>query len=68
MKIKIEKNLDLCKGALESNKRMDERSLPLHRQVKNLYRQNRALHGNDRLKKEENAKNDLDLLAQVALD
>jgi precorrin-2 methylase len=68
MKRKIAEHLDLCEGALENNKRMVKRSLPLHRQVKNLYRQNKTLQEKDRLRKEQTAKKNLDLLAQVAVE
>ena len=68
MKRKIEKHLDLCEEALEKNKRMVKRYLPLHKQMKNMYRQNRTLKAKDRLRKEQIAKRNLDLLAQVAVE
>jgi hypothetical protein len=64
MKRKIGEHLDLCEGSLENNKR----SLPLHKQMKNLYRQNRTLKAKDRLRKEQIAKRNMDLLAQVAVE
>jgi hypothetical protein len=68
MKRKIAKHLDLCEEALENNKRMVKRSLPLHKQMKNLYRQNRTLKAKDRPRKEQIAKRKLDLLAQVVVE
>jgi hypothetical protein len=68
MKIKITEHLDLCEEALENNKRMVNRSLPLHKQVKILYRQNRTLKAKDRLRKEQIAKKNLDFLAQVVME
>jgi hypothetical protein len=47
---------------------MVERSLSLHKQVQNLYIQNRSLHAKDRLRKKQIAKKNLDLLAQVAME
>jgi hypothetical protein len=38
MKKRIAEHLDLCEEALENGKRMVKRSLPLHKQVKNLYK------------------------------
>jgi hypothetical protein len=68
IKIKIEEDLDLCEGALENNKRMVKRSLPLQKLVKNLYIQNKTLHAKDRLRKEQTEKKNMDLLAQVAVE
>jgi hypothetical protein len=68
MKERIEEHLDLCQEALENRKIMVKRSLPLHKQMKNLYKKNRALKTKDRLIKEQMAKRNLDLLAQVAME
>jgi hypothetical protein len=38
MKRKIKKHLDMCEEALENNKKMVKRYLPLHKQMKNMYR------------------------------
>jgi hypothetical protein len=68
MKRKIAKHLDLCEEALENNKRMVKRSLPIHKQMKNMYRHNRTLKEKDRLRKEQIAKRNLDFLAQVVVE
>jgi hypothetical protein len=39
MKRKIAEHLDLCEEALENRKRMVKRSLPLHKQMKNMYKE-----------------------------
>jgi hypothetical protein len=43
MKRRIEKHLDMCEEALENRKIMVKRSLPLHKQVKKIYKKNRVL-------------------------
>jgi hypothetical protein len=63
MKRNIAKQLDLCEEALENKKKMVKRSLPIHKQMKNLYRHNRTLKVKDKLRKEQIAKRKLDLLA-----
>jgi hypothetical protein len=75
MKTRIEEHLDSCEEALGNNKSMVKRSLPLHRQVKNLYQQNKVLQAENRILKEElhqlkeeDAKRNLDVLAQVAVE
>jgi hypothetical protein len=75
MKTIIAEHLDSCEEALESNKSMIKRSLPLHRKFKNLYQHNIVLQAENRtLKeelhqlKEEVAKRNLDVLVQVAVE
>jgi hypothetical protein len=68
MKGKIVEQLDLFEEAFENSKRMVNRYLPLHKQMKNLYKQNRTLKTKDRLRKEQIEKRNLDLLAQVAVE
>ena len=68
MKERIEEHLDLCQEALENRKIMVKRSLPLHKQMKNIQKKNRALKTKDGLIKEQMAKRNLDLLAQVAME
>jgi len=68
MKRKITKHLYLCEKALENSKRMVKRSLPLHKKNENMYRKNRTLKTKDRLRKEQIAKRNMDLLAQVAVE
>jgi len=68
MKRKIAEHLDLCEGALEKNKRMVKRSMPLQKQVKKLYRHKKTLQENDKLRKEQTVKKNLDLLAQVEVE
>jgi hypothetical protein len=65
MKRRIAEHLNLCGEALEKNKRMIKISLPLHKKMKNMYRQKMTLKKRGRLKKEQIAKRNLDLLAQV---
>jgi hypothetical protein len=68
MKEKIAEHLDLCEEALENRKIMVKRYLPLHKQMKNIYKKNRTLKTKDRLRKEQMEKRNLDLLAQVAVE
>jgi hypothetical protein len=68
MKERIEEHLDLCQEALDNRKIMVKMSLPLRKKMKNLYKKNRALKTKDRLIKEQMAKRNLDLLAQVAME
>jgi hypothetical protein len=68
MKRKIAEHLDLCEEALEKNKRMLKRYMALHKHVKSLYIHNRTLKEKERQRKEQIAKRNLDLLAQVAVE
>jgi hypothetical protein len=53
MKERITKHLDVCEEALKNAKIMVKRYLPLHKQVKNLYKHNKVLRTKDILIKEQ---------------
>jgi len=72
-RIKLKNTLDLYEGTIDKARYMAKRSLPLHRQLTNVYRQKRACQAEiRRLKaelqpfKEKIAKINLDMLARVA--
>jgi cell division protein FtsB len=72
-RIQLKKTIDMGEETVTKEKHWVKRSLPLHRQMKNVYRQNRAYQDeNKKLKeevqqlKEHIAKKNLDMLAQVA--
>jgi len=68
MKEKIAEHLDPCEESLENRKRMVKIYLPLHKQMKNICKQNRTLNTKDRLRKEQMEKRNLNLLAQVTVE
>jgi hypothetical protein len=61
------KHLDLCEEALENGKIMVNESLPLHKQGKNLYNQNKVLRTKDKMTKEQMEKRNLNLLDQATM-
>jgi hypothetical protein len=72
-RIKLKDMLDLYEETIDKARYMAKRSLPLHRKLKNVYKQKRACQAEIRkLKaelqpfKEQVAKRNLDILAKVA--
>lgn len=54
MKMSISDHMDVCEEVMLKARIMARRTLPLHRQAKNLYKLNRALQTEVRVLKEEN--------------